>query len=158
MESISGYDGEVRIIEIEAGGGRQRVATFLSDDEMRQLEGLPGEAIIGAFAEDGSLRINATFREFLHETIGRAAPLDPAMRTAAAEQGNGRIVYIDDRLPEGTAPVPEEDVLGWFLVRDGGIVAGSYVANPEHKIEGENGMTAALRAMRGAMAAALLTR
>ena len=55
-------------------------------------------------------------------------------------------------------PLPDEDILGWFQVRAGQIVDGSYRPNPRHKIQGAYGITAALGGMRQAMVNELIAR
>jgi len=136
----------------------QRVASYLEMDEMNRLGGLSPQAIVGVYDADDSLVVNSTFREFLHETIAIAAPHDPDMQRAANAKGNGRLVYIDSRLPEALNPVPVEDILGWFQVRAGQIVEGSYVPNPGHRVVGAHGITAALGGMRQAMVNELIAR
>jgi hypothetical protein len=138
----------MRVLEIEHGGRRVPVLTFLTDEEIAHLSGLPPQAIIGQIDDDGRLHVNAVFREFLHEIIAAAAPLDPAMQQAAAARGSGRLVYIDDRAPAGLHPVPDEDILGWFRIEDGRILPGSYLPNPNHAISGRHGLTAAVNALR----------
>ena len=104
------------------------------------------------------MQVNAVFREFLHEVIAAEAPRDPDLQRAAAASGEGRLVYIDSRVPETVDPVPDEDIIGWFRVRDGRIADGSYLPNPHHKIEGQYGFTAVLGGMRQALVSALLER
>jgi len=148
----------MRVLEIQRGAERQKIATFLTAEETSRLAGIPPQAVIGVLAADGTLQVNATFREFLHEVIASAAPGDPALIDAARSHGDGRLVYIDDRLPPATDPVPDEDILGWFQVRDGAIVTNSYQPNPAHRIEGTHGFTAAIAALRPALVAELLAR
>ena len=80
------------------------------------------------------------------------------LQRAAAASGEGRLVYIDSRVPETVDPVAGEDIIGWFRVRDGRIVDGSYLPNPNHKIEGQYGFTAVLGGIRQALLSALLAR
>lgn len=141
----------MRVIETRRDGESQRIVTYLEPDEVERLNGIPPQAVVGLLAPDESLQVNTVFREFLHETIAVAAPLDPDVRAAAEAHGGGRLVYIDSRVPEELYPVPAEDILGWFQVRAGRIVEGSYLPNPQHKIEGAHGITAALGGMRRAM-------
>ena len=73
----------MRILEIQRGGVTQRIATFLTADEVDQLQGIPPQAVVGVLNPDDSLQVNALFREFLHATIALAAPLDPDRQSAA---------------------------------------------------------------------------
>lgn len=148
----------MRVVDIVRAGVRQRVMTFLEEEELRQLDGLPPQAVIGLVDEAGQLQVNSVFREFLHEIISRFAPLDPDMRDAARQTGDGRMVYVDSRVPESLTPVPEEDIIGWFQVRDGHIVEASYLANPNHRLNGTFGLSMAVSAMRTPMVRTLLAR
>lgn len=148
----------MRVLDVQHGNSVRRIVTYLTEAEVERLRGLPPEGIVGVFQESETLQVNATFREFLHAVIGEYAPRDPALRGLAAAQGDGRVVYVDSRVPETVQPVPGEDVLGWFLVRNGEIDAGSYRPNPGHRIEGVHGISAAIGAMRPAMVAELFRR
>jgi hypothetical protein len=148
----------MRVLEIQRGGVNQRIATYLTDDEIGRLAGIPPEAVIGVVDDDDQLRVNSLFREFLHTVIGRFAALDPDMQAVAQSHGDGRLVYVDSRLPESVDPVPDEDVIGWFQVRSGAIVPGSYLPNPHHRIENAYGLSAAIGAMRQPMVAELSRR
>ncbi len=148
----------MRVVEIVRAGVRQRVMTFLEEEELRQLDGLPPQAVIGLVDAAGQLQVNSVFREFLHETISRYAPLDPDMREAARQTVDGRMVYVDSRVPETLKPVPEEDIIGWFQVRGGQIVDASYLPNPDHRLTGNFGISAAISAMRKPMVQILIAR
>jgi len=146
----------MRVIEIRRDGEPQRIVTYLEPAEVERLDGIPPQAVVGLLAADESLQVNSLFREFLHETIALTAPLDPDVQAAAQAHGGGRLVYVDSRVPEELNPIPDEDILGWFQVRAGQIVEGSYLPNPHHKIEGIHGITAALGGMRQAMVDSLI--
>jgi hypothetical protein len=148
----------MRIVEIERNGEMQKIVTYLEVNEVEQLQGIPPQAVVGILTGDNAMQVNALFREFLHETIAFAAPLDPDLQSAARTHGDGRLVYIDSRVPETTHPVPGEDIIGWFLVRAGQIVEGSYMPNPGHTISGVHGLTAAIGGMRQPMVNALIKR
>jgi len=148
----------MRILNIQHDGEPRRIATYLEVEEVEKLQGIPPQAVIGVLDGNGSLQVNALFREFLHETIGLVAPLDLDMQSAAKAHRDGRLVYVDSRVPQDLHPVPNEDILGWFQVRAGRIIKGSYLPNPGHAIEGANGVTAALGGMRLAMVNALVSR
>ncbi|MFN0102475.1 MAG: hypothetical protein ACKV2U_10350 [Bryobacteraceae bacterium] len=148
----------MRVLEIQRDGEVQRIVTYLTQEEVERLDGIPPQAVVGVLAPAGSLQVNAVFREFLHEIIATAAPLDADLRRAAQAHGEGRLVYIDSRVPEDLQPVPEEDIIGWFQVRAGRIVEGSYLPNPRHSISGAHGFTAVLGGLRQAVVDALMVK
>ncbi len=143
------------MVEIRRGEGVENVMTYLTQDEMNALGGLPPQAVVALIGEDGVNRINGVFREFLHEAIEHFAPGE--MRELAREAGSGRVVYIDDRAPEGQ-DVATEDTIGWFQVVSGAIVAGSYRANPEHQLLTERGWSHAIGKFRAEMVRELVRR
>jgi len=146
------------IVEILRNGQAQRILTYLEPQEIEVLDGIPPQAVVGVITSEEILQINAIFREFLHETIGLSAPLDPDLQAAAQSHHSGRLVYVDSRVPEDIQPVPDEDILGWFHVQAGQIVPGSYLPNPAHRIDGVHGLTAALGGMREYMVRSLNLR
>lgn len=148
----------MRVVAITHAGKRQRIVTYLSDAELGQLGGLPPQGVVGILLDDDSLQVNTVFREHLHEVIAVTAPQDPDLQRAAAESGEGRLVYVDSRVPETVDPVPDEDIIGWFRVRDGRILDGSYLPNPHHKIQGAYGFTAVVGGIRHALVSDLLAR
>ena len=148
----------MRVVAITHAGKRQRVVTYLSDAELGQMGGLPPQGVVGILLDDDSLQVNTVFREYLHEVIASAAPQDPDLQRAAAECGEGRLVYVDARIPETVDPVPDEDIIGWFRVRDGRIVDGSYLPNPHHRIQGAYGFTAVVGGIRQSLVSGLLAR
>jgi hypothetical protein len=52
----------MRVLSIERGGGRQRIVTYLSDDELARLGGLPPQGVVGVLDEDDSLQVNSFMR------------------------------------------------------------------------------------------------
>jgi hypothetical protein len=146
------------VLQIVQGRERKRILTYLTAEELDRMRGVPPQAVVAVLGPDDSLQVNALFREFLHETIATTAPLDPALQSFATTQEDGRLVYVDARVPEDVHPVPEEDVIGWFQIRGGRIVAGSYLPNPHHKVQNGYGLTAVLGEMRQAMVQTLLAR
>jgi hypothetical protein len=148
----------MRVLHIQRGKERQKIVTYLTAEETERLRGVPPEAVVGFILLDESMQVNAVFREFLQETIGRVGALDPDMQKAAASQADGRLVFVDSRVPEEIRPVPEENILGWFQIRGGRIVANSYLPNPHHEIQNSYGLTAAVGHVREAMVAELIDR
>ena len=94
----------MRILEIQRGGVTQRIATFLTPDEVGQLQGIPPQAVFGVLNPDDSLQVNALFRELLHATIALAAPLDPEMQCAAQTRRDWQFVDAPTRGTKSTAP------------------------------------------------------
>jgi hypothetical protein len=77
---------------------------------------------------------NEAFARILHHVVARHAPDLPALRTEAARLGTGSVFVVDLRTETPEGPVPPEDVLGYFVVAAGQVVAGSYHDNPEHRL------------------------
>lgn len=92
----------------------------------------------GPFEPDNFAR-NRAFVDFMHGVIQKHAPAAPNLVAAAKIQANGWVHIIDGRTPTPQGPVPAEDVLGAFQVKDGEIVPGSYQANPNRRILSRNG-------------------
>lgn len=143
------------MVEIRRGDSVEKVMTFLTREEMDALGGLPPQAVVALIGEDGVNRINGVFREFLHEAIEHFAPQE--MVEMARESGNGRVVYVDDRAPEGE-DVASEEIIGWFQVAGGAIIAGSYKANPAHQLLTERGWSHAIGKFRAEMVRELVRR
>lgn len=142
------------VVDVPRGGEIQRIVTFLTAEEISERNGIPPRAVVGVESPDGQTAINTLFREFLHAAIAENAPTLPELLAAAEQAGDGRLVFLDDRAPEVGDPAPE-DILGWFAVRQGRIVPGSYLPNPHHAIEGRHGWTSAIEALRPCLLAAL---
>lgn len=143
------------MVEIRRGESVENVMTYLTQDEINALGGLPPEAVVALVGEDGVTRTNGVFREFLHEAIEHFAPAE--MIDIAREAGSGRVVYVDDRAPEGE-DVAREDIIGWFQVAGGAVVAGSYKANPDHQLLTEKGWSHAIGKFRAEMVRELVRR
>ena len=110
--------------------------------------GLDPRAIVGEVVGDtgsgGSLTPehfvgNHAFHEFLHEVVARHAPTMPGFAEDARQQRDGWIYVIDQRTPTPGGRVPPEDVIGGFEVRDGHVVAHSYLPIPSHQLMTERG-------------------
>lgn len=148
----------MRVLDIQRAGRPERIVTFLEPDEIDRLGGVPPEAVVGILDGNGGLQVNGVFREFLHEAVAAVAPLDPEMQAAARVHPGGRFVYVDSRCPSEVVDVPLEDVIGWFSVRGGEVVPGSYQPNPEHKILNDSGYSEVIEVMRRAMVDELIIR
>jgi hypothetical protein len=143
-----------------AAGNIQRVLSILTPEEAKSLGGLPAEAIVGILQGEEltveALRPNPRFVEFMHRVIRIAAPEDPELQTAAAEQGDGWVYIIDLRTPEGAqGRVPPDDIIGAFEVRSGQIVAGSYWPNENYRAFTRNGVVQLPPSLREAFIRAL---
>jgi len=95
---------------MQRNGQLVRIVTFLTEALTTLRAGVPPQAVVGILGPDDSLQVNPLFREFLHETIARHAPLEKDMQQTAAAHRDGR------------------------LVRQGRIIAGSYLPNPDRRI------------------------
>ncbi|HEY7329885.1 MAG TPA: hypothetical protein VH592_19780 [Gemmataceae bacterium] len=94
---------------------------------LRPLE--PGEAITPQnFAR------NSVFVKFMHTVIARHAPNEPGFQAEATRLGEGWIYIIDQRTPTPAGPVPPEDIIGAFEVKEGAVRPGSYRASDRHMI------------------------
>ncbi|MBM3788565.1 MAG: hypothetical protein FJW30_29880 [Acidobacteria bacterium] len=140
-------------LEIRRDGVVQRLLSFLTLEEINAAGALDPRGIVAAVAENGAVQINSVFREYLHKTIARLAPLELA--DAAQHAGNGRVVYIDDRAPADREPTAV-DIIGWFRVVDG--VAVDYEPNPEHRLKSDRGWSQAIGKFREAMREELASR
>lgn len=143
------------MVEIRRGESVEKVMTYLSQEEMNALGGLPPEAVVALIGEDGVNRINGVFREFLHEAIEHFAPAE--MIDVAREARSGRVVYVDDRAPGGE-DVAREDIIGWFQVAGGAIIVGTYKPNPDHQLLTERGWSHAIGKFRSEMLRELVRR
>jgi len=82
---------------------------------------------------------NSVFTKFLAFVIARYGPEQPALVEEARRIGEGHVALVDQRTPTPWGPVPPEDILGVFRVKDGKVVPGSYTASPNHRLLTSNG-------------------
>ena len=103
--------------------------------ELVFARGLVGEAIMGVLLQplDRQERItpdvfapNRVFVDFMHDVVARRGPEQPGLVAEAQRQSDGWLYVIDQRTPTPGGAVPPEDIVGWFEVRGGQVVAGSY--------------------------------
>ena len=136
------------VCEVSEPDGPMYYLTFL-DPEMVRIHGLPPQAIIGAFsqpvAKDQTLPVdsfvrNRVFVEFMHAIIARNAPLISGFMAEAIQIGTGYVYVIDQRTTNPKGPVPPEDIIGVFEVKEGQLVQGSYKANPNHVLLSGSGV------------------
>lgn len=116
----------------------EKVLSILSMDEVRQLNGMPNEAIVGIFVDEPctieTFRPNPRFIRFLHHVIRLAGPTDPDLRNAATTQGSGWVYLIDARTPGGPqGRVPSDDLIGGFKVEGGELVENGYWPNEAYQ-------------------------
>lgn len=121
----------------------ERDHVTLLPPEMVFAKGLAPEAIVGVLSRplQAGERItpevfarNRVFVDFLHEVIAQHAPSQPELQAEARRLGNGWVYIIDQRTPTPGGPVPPEDILGAFEVKNGEVVPGSYQRSPKHMI------------------------
>jgi hypothetical protein len=110
--------------------------------------GLPAEAIVGVVLrplEHGDtitpevFARNKTFVDFMHAVIALHAPQQAGCIAEARRLGNGWVYIIDQRTPTPQGPVPPQDIVGCFEVKDGQVVTGSYKPNDKHRILSADG-------------------
>ena len=116
--------------------------------ELVFARGLVGEAIMGVLLQplDRQERItpdvfapNRVFVDFMHDVVARRGPEQPGLVAEAQRQGDGWVYVIDQRTPTPGGAVPPEDIVGWFEVRGGRVVAGSYKPCPKHVVLTDDG-------------------
>ena len=137
----------ISICEVQGPNGAVAYVTLAPADEVAK-RGLVTQEIIGQlidasragqdFEPDNFAR-NRVFVEFLHSVIEKHGPTVPDLVAAASTQVSGWVYVIDGRTPTPHGPVLPEDIVGGFQVEEGEIVAGSYSANPNHRILSHNG-------------------
>jgi hypothetical protein len=135
------------ICQVKTPDGEQHYITLLPPEAFF-AHGLVPEAIVGVLSRplEAGERItpevfvrNRVFVDFLHEVIARHAPSQPGFQAEARRLGNGWIYVVDQRTPTPQGPVPPEDILGAFEVKNGEVVPGSYRRSPRHRILSSNG-------------------
>jgi hypothetical protein len=140
-------DLPVAVCKVRTPEGTKHFVTVLPVDSVFS-QGLAPEAIVGVLSDDwhdtGAITPevftrNRVFVEFLHEVIARHGPGQPGFQAEARRVGNGWVYVIDQRTPTPEGPVPPEDILGGFEVKDGTVVPGSYRRSPAHRILSERG-------------------
>jgi hypothetical protein len=110
--------------------------------------GLPAEGIVGVLTrplEPGEAITPAVFArhrafvDFMHAVIAQHAPPQAGCIAEARRLGNGWVYIIDQRTPTPQGPVPPQDIVGCFEVKDGQVVTGSYRPNDKHRILSADG-------------------
>ncbi len=132
----------VYICRVETPEGDKDYVTLITPEQMNS-RGLAPEAIVGVLsrvlAEGESITPdlfarNRVFVEFLHSVIARRGPTLPGLVAEAKRQGVGLVCIVNQRTRTPGGPVPPEDIIGVFEVRNGEVVPGSYHASPKHRI------------------------
>lgn len=130
---------DLYVYSIKIEGNDMAALSFLHPEEVQQY-GLLTEGVLG---DVDPLRPNMTvdgftpnegFMQLLSQLIQTHAPQLPALQKQAEFVKNGAVYVIDYRsLNEGEKP-PFEDVIGWFGVQNGKIIAESYNPSPHYNI------------------------
>ena len=138
---------QVYVCRVNDSDGPKHYVTLLPP-EIIFSQGLAAEAIVGVLlhrveTEDAitpeNFARNRVFVEFLHSVIAQHGPEQPGCKAEAARLGNGWVCIIDRRTATPDGAVPPEDIVGGFEARNGEVVPGSYLANPNHRILTERG-------------------
>jgi hypothetical protein len=108
--------------------------------------GLPSPAVVGSIPR-GTAEIaldvftpNPEFADFMQLVISRFGAEDPALGNQARAQGDGWVFMIDLRADDVEEELRSEDIIGAFQAKGGEVVAGSYRANPKHRLLSERGL------------------
>ena len=137
----------IYVCHIATPEGFKDYVTLISPDAAFS-RGLISEAILGvlnrALGPEEAITpdvvtTNSVFTKFLAFVIARHGPEQPGLVAEARRIGNGHAVLVDQRTPTPQGPVPPEDILGVFSVKDGIVVPGSYMASPNHRLLTSNG-------------------
>ncbi len=138
-------DLSISVIPADTPEG-EKYYVALTSPQMAFSAGLIPEAILGMLARldepiaPANFTANSIFRRFLADVLARNAPDDPDMQAAAVQQREGYVAIIDQRRPTPPADaVPPEDLIGFFEVKDGKAVPGSYHASPNHRLLTDHG-------------------
>lgn len=137
-------DSSISVIVADTPEGTKHCVALTSPRTAFSV-GLIPEAIVGLLERPkepiapGNFAANSVFRGFLSDVIARNGPEDPDMQAEAARQGQGYVAVIDQRTPTPEGPIPPEDIIGVFEVRDGKVVPGSYQASPNHRLLTKDG-------------------
>jgi hypothetical protein len=137
----------ITVFRADSPEGPKDYISCLSHEQVFE-RGLAKEAIIGVLLRPlesdepitpAVFARNRVFVDFLHALIARRGPQLPGLIAEARRQGNGWVVIIDQRTPTPGGPVPPEDIIGVFAVKDGQLVANSYQPSPKHVILSSDG-------------------
>jgi hypothetical protein len=137
----------IYIYHVETPEGAKDYISCLGHEHVF-AHGLPPESIIGVLTrplESGEaitpavFARNRVFVEFMHRVIARRGPQLPGLIAEARRQGDGLVVVIDQRTPTPQGPVPPEDIVGVFEVKNGQTTSERYHASPNHLILSSNG-------------------
>lgn len=123
-----------------------KAVSILSLEEVNKIGKLPNEAILGVVNGESSaininnFRNNKAFIDFMHNIISVEALKDQSIHESAAQQNNGWLYIIDERMSlEFGGEISPEDIIGAFEVKDGKIVSNSYQPNASYSVFSENG-------------------
>jgi hypothetical protein len=140
-------DMSITVCHVDTPEGRKDYLTFLSQEQIFK-RGLVGEAIVGVLLRPlntgeslspANFSYNRAFVDFLQAVIARRGPALPRLMAAAQRLGQGSLAIVDRRTKTPQGPIPPEDTLGAFQVKDGQIVPNSYRPSPLHLILSKDG-------------------
>lgn len=156
----------ISVCRVDTPEGTKDYVVCIPEEEACS-RGLPPEATLGVLLRPlasgehltpSVFAPNRVFVEFMHEVIARRGPELPGLVASAQRQGTGWVYIIDQRTRTPAGPIPAEDIVGVFEVRDHALVGGSYRANPNHKLLSSGGFVRLERELQACLLDELATR
>ena len=134
------------VVEADLGDGSRLLVTVLPPEDLF-IKGLRSEAVVGTLdglGPDGGFdpsrfHPNPLFVEHLHGLVARLGHAQKDYLLSLDQAGNGWAFVWDQRTDDPEGPVPPEDILGVFEVRNGTVAGGTYRPNPNHRLLTEQG-------------------
>lgn len=154
---------ELYVYAINLGGQALAALSVLTPAEVERY-GLPAEAVLGEVdphrpnMTPADFTPNAAFLELLSDVIRQHAPQLDSLQKQAARVRNGAVYVIDWRSVQRGEQPPYEDMIGWFGVRQGQIIAASYNPNPNYQLLSAQGPLSLEAPLEAALLQAIRSR
>jgi hypothetical protein len=126
--------------------GKIAIITFMSPSDIEKIGGLPPEIIVGrqVVMADGldpdNFGRNRVFVDFLHAVVRETVPTVTEFKDFIRSIDEGWMNVQDGRTTLKGLPLPPEDLIGRYRVRNGRFVIGEYEPNPLYWVLTKNGM------------------